>query len=142
MIQIYRLSGLFLGLVFFTNSVIWADCMSQGYENPFDKAQDIYLARVEAVIPTTVGKLKNSTAAQIKVVKIYKTNDVERVKQINTLSAFDKNSPILFTVGDQYLLYNEPAIAPCQTFDNKKINSDAIRLFEQQHSPVWGIPEQ
>ncbi len=141
MIKTCRLLGLCLGLVFFMTGVTWASCMSPRYENPFDEAQDVYLARVEAVIPTTVGQLKNSTAAQIKVVKIYKAKDIEQVKQINKLSAFDKYSPILFTIGEQYLLYNEPAISPCRAFDNKKINPDVVRLFERQYSPVWVISE-
>ncbi len=63
MIKTCRLLGLCLGLVFFMTGVTWASCMSPRYENPFDEAQDVYLARVEAVIPTTVGQLKNSTAA-------------------------------------------------------------------------------
>ena len=91
--------------------------------------------------PVAFNELKNSTSAQIKVIKIYKAKDIEAVKQINKLTAFDKYSPILFTVGEQYLLYNEPAIGPCSKFDNEKIRPDTVLLFEKQHQPIWAAPK-
>ncbi len=109
--------------------------------NPFEQAQDVYLAEVVAVHPT---KENNSaTSAQIKVIRVYKSHNIETVKQLNTLSAYRGRwgfVPEPFALGAQYLLYDHPTITACQQFNNGIVSPDKIKLFEKEHAPIWVAP--
>ncbi len=135
----YHLSGLCFGLAFFITGFTWADCASP-YENPFDEAQDVYLAEVVAIQSTKQNF--HTTSAQIKVLKIYKTKNIESVKNLNNLSSISRWGAEQFEKGGLYLLHNEPVWHQCNIFGNKQVSQDEIRLFEQQHKPVWATKER
>ncbi len=79
--------------IFSVGFIVWVCAMQTAnafclgpVQNPFEQAQDVYLAEVVAV---DLAKENNgATSAQIRVLRVYKSQNIETVKQLNTLSSF------------------------------------------------------
>ncbi len=120
--------------------VVQALCIAQEGD-PYELAHSVYLAEVLAAHP--IEKNSFTSSAQIKVVKIYKSDNIDTVKQYQTLTSTTRyGAPKAFIVGSQHILYGRPEIHRCNSYMHIiNISSDALRLFEKQHQPIWIVSD-
>ena len=134
--MINKLISFIIGIVLALSSQnILALCIAQEGD-PYELAHSVYLA--EIVAPDPVEKSNFTSSAQIKVIKIYKSDNMELTKQFHKLTSSSRyGRPEGFITGDQYLLYDQPSIHRCNYINRKIVSPDALRLFEKQHQPIW-----
>ncbi len=124
--------GIFLGWFLMLQSV-WADCALPP-ENPFDEARDIYLFEIVAINPSNLRE-----DIKIKILKVYKSEDIEAIKSLSHIG-FSMRQPI-YKQGTRYLIFDSFSNVNCDFTGSRPVSDDIIRLFEQQHQPIWIAPD-
>ncbi len=117
---------------------IMAECAPPP-ENPFEYAESVFLAQVIKDNPDQRGIFK--AEGQIKVLKIYKAEDIEQVKQFSSMTYYDLNEPANpLKERANFLFYDYPNIGYC-TYGSRMVDKTFMFTFEKYHTPIWIAPD-